>query len=163
EMPAAAPLIITEPVNIDDERRRRIGADEELQLVAGAHALLAGVAFDPWTAIARLRIDACVGELPVGGAFALILAANEVALRASPLPRRGFAARQARDHSRARKTTEELPPVQSTHGHSSKTPLSPCGRGRGLGGEGVPVGQDSVPVAAPDRNGILSYVFRAAG
>src|SRR5262249_55407546 len=57
QVPAALALVITEPIQIDDEWRRRVGADHDGQGVAAPHAGVRAVALDPGAAVLRLRID----------------------------------------------------------------------------------------------------------
>src|SRR6185436_5575822 len=52
----AVPAVITEAEQVDRERRRRIGADEELDLLARPHRLAAGETLDQRRAPLRLRV-----------------------------------------------------------------------------------------------------------
>src|SRR5205823_415320 len=54
QVAAALALVVTEPVEIQDKGRRRIGTDHDIQGVAGPEAGVRAVAFDPGTAVPGL-------------------------------------------------------------------------------------------------------------
>src|SRR5262245_45882930 len=80
-MPPALAAVVAHPVEVDDKGRGRVGADHDLEGLARPHAGSGAVAFDPWAAVLRGRVDARVRQQPVARAGLLVLPAYEVARR----------------------------------------------------------------------------------
>src|SRR5262249_43860712 len=53
DVPPALALVITETIQVDHERRRRVGADVEVEFVAGANTGPRDKAFDQWGSAAQ--------------------------------------------------------------------------------------------------------------
>src|SRR5262249_52012564 len=76
--PAAVALVIAHPVELQAERRGRIGADVDRDRLAGPDARLRGVALDPGAAIPGLGVDLDLGRHPVAGTGPLVLATDSL-------------------------------------------------------------------------------------
>src|SRR5262249_30176560 len=120
DVASALALVVAEAVDVEDERRRGVGADEDVEFVAGADAGSGAVALDHGGAAAeaaaeagafRLRVDARVGELPVGGAFAVVLGLDALAVTLG-----GADAGDERDRTGGGEGAEELAAVERSHG-----------------------------------------------
>jgi hypothetical protein len=79
-MPTTFTAIVTQPVNINDKRRRRVGADEDAQFLSGANAGVRNVSLNPRTAVLGRRVHAGVFQQPGSGARFFVFVANEIAL-----------------------------------------------------------------------------------
>src|SRR5205823_1694199 len=62
DVPAALALVVAEPIQIEDERRRRIRAHHNAQGISRPNTRVRAVTLDPGAAILGLGIDAGVGE-----------------------------------------------------------------------------------------------------
>src|SRR5262249_5376550 len=78
--PAAMAVVIAQPVDLQDERRPRIGADGDRDRLPGPDARPRGVTLDPGTAVPGLGVDLDLGRHPVAGAGPLVLATDPLGI-----------------------------------------------------------------------------------
>src|SRR5439155_15569841 len=77
---SARAAVVAHAINIQRERRRRIGADVKANRLSGPDTRARTVTLNPRTTILRLWIDPRVGEQPVACAGLFVLAANQISL-----------------------------------------------------------------------------------
>src|ERR1043166_154051 len=82
---SAFAAVVAHAVDVDCERRWRIGAHVKADALARANAGAIAIPFNPWAAILRLRINPRLAQKPIQRTTPLILAPNKIrcALRAT--------------------------------------------------------------------------------